>query len=149
MKRLYVLTFLLGIALIPLASQGTFAEETTPPAQSGPAFVDEDGNGICDNYENGGRGLARGRGVGRGRGIGRGRGTGGYFVDADGDGVCDNFTNGTWRGVGRGRGTGGYFVDADGDGVCDNYGTRRGMRGNYGRNRAKFGTPSENAPPNN
>ena len=143
MKRLYVLTFLLGLALTTLVSQGTFAEETTPPVQNGPAFVDEDGNGICDNYENGGRGLARGRGAGIQR----------NFVDADGDGKCDNFTNGRWLGAGRGKGIRGgaraNFVDADGDGVCDNYGTGKGMRRNGGRNRGRVGTPSENAQPSN
>lgn len=73
---------------------------------TGPGFVDEDGDGVCDH-------------AGTGQGMGRGQGTGQGFVDADGDGVCDHA--GTGQGMGRGRGTG--FVDADGDGVCDHAAT--------------------------
>ena len=60
-------------------------------------FVDEDGDGICDNY-----------GTGR-CGMGLGNGTG--FIDADGDGICDNrFAGNSLNGTGlrqggqRGRG---------------------------------------------
>lgn len=73
-------------------------------------FVDEDGDGICDNYAAGICGQG--------------------FVDEDGDGVCDNFEAGI---CGQG------FVDEDGNGICDNfeagvcgYGGRRGC-GGYGR----------------
>ena len=64
-------------------------------------FVDEDGDGVCDNCD--GEGLAPQDGTGnqygrnedravRGRGTGN-QGKGAYcdeFVDEDGDGVCDN-----------------------------------------------------------
>jgi hypothetical protein len=49
------------------------------------AFVDEDKNGVCDNFESG-------RKVGRGR----------NFVDANKDGICDN--RGSKFGKGRGQG---------------------------------------------
>ncbi len=67
-------------------------------------YVDADGDGICDNWENG----TGGQGYGAGNGDGYG------FVDADGDGVCDNWDE-AWCGCGQG------FVDENGDGVCDNW----------------------------
>lgn len=84
----------------------TAADEA--PADRGMAFVDEDGDGVCDQYP---------RGRGRGRGYGRGE-----IVDEDGDGVCDHYAEGRGGGPGMGRGRGRrQFVDKDGDGVCDHY----------------------------
>lgn len=59
----------------------------------GQGFVDEDGDGVCDN-------------AGLGRRLGRGYGP--NFVDEDGDGVCDNAGSGVCFGrqggaMGRGR----------------------------------------------
>ena len=80
-------------------------------------FVDEDGDGVCDNCAGGGRGPGftdtNNDGVCDHAPAG-GRGSG--FVDEDGDGVCDQAVNGA-RGQRRG------FVDEDGDGICDNCGT--------------------------
>jgi hypothetical protein len=87
-------------------------------------FIDENGDGICDLFQNGGQGMGRGAGN---------RGQSGLrnFVDADGDGVCDNFTGTGTRGAGRGSRV--NFIDADGDGVCDNagigVGSQMGKRG--------------------
>lgn len=75
----------------------------------GPGFVDEDGDGVCDNAGTGGQGQGQGPG----------------FVDEDGDGVCDHAGDG-------GQGPG--FTDEDGDGVCDYAGTD-GMRGGQGAGR--------------
>lgn len=47
-------------------------------------YVDNDRDGICDNY-------GSGRCAGRGNG---GNGCGRYFVDEDGDGICDNYADG-------------------------------------------------------
>mgnify|MGYP006292184953 CR=1 FL=1 len=86
-------------------------------------FVDNNNDGVCDNYTgnrpgqglgpgNGnGPGRANGKGLGRGRGDGQGRGDGGNFVDNDKNGICDNLENGTGRqrlrdGSGRGTGQG-------------------------------------------
>jgi hypothetical protein len=71
-------------------------------------FIDEDGDGICDNGING-----------RTRAMDRSRV---QFIDEDGDGICDN----------------GRFVDEDGDGICDscpNEGVpaRNGSGRQYGR----------------
>ncbi|HJF65413.1 MAG TPA: hypothetical protein K8U77_04755 [Slackia equolifaciens] len=73
-------------------------------------FVDADGDGVCDNYGNGCYGHGS-------HGWCQGGACGGY-VDADGDGVCDN--------CGANAGSCPGFVDADGDGVCDNYGNGAG-----------------------
>lgn len=77
-----------------------------------PGFVDADGDGVCDNYGNSCYGH-RGHGWCQG-----GAGACGGYVDADGDGVCDN--------CGAASGSCPGFVDEDGDGVCDNYGTGNG-----------------------
>ncbi len=47
----------------------------------GLSFVDNDNDGVCDNFSSG-RGMGRGFGKGMGRGI--------NFVDNDGDGICGN-----------------------------------------------------------
>lgn len=85
-----------------------------------PGFVDNNGDGICDNYNGNrpGKGLGPGNGNGQGRGQGKGlgrRGNGqgqggnGNFVDTDNNGTCDNLENGTGRQKlrdGSGGGTG-------------------------------------------
>ncbi len=88
-------------------------------------FVDEDGDGVCDNLGLM-QGMAQRRGfahraaLGNGTGPmglhqGQGQGYGaGNFVDADGDGVCDN------------------FVDEDGDGIND-LAPRDGTGHQYGK----------------
>lgn len=73
----------------------------------GCAYVDANGDGICDSCGTYHWGYMAGAGCG------------GHFVDANGDGVCDTC------GVAH-TNYGGYFVDADGDGICDNYGTGLG-----------------------
>ena len=56
----------------------------------GVGFVDEDGDGVCDNWD----GVCAG-----GCGVG--------FVDEDGDGVCDNWHEGCLGGHGQAMGQGG------------------------------------------
>jgi len=122
MKRLTTITMVLALAAFTLLSLSAFA-------YTGPSFIDEDGDGICDNYQNGGRGL--------------GQGNRANFVDADGDGVCDNYQSGQRKGAGSGKGnarhSGGNFVDADGDGVCDNYlaGQKKGAHKGRGRGNSR------------
>ncbi len=61
----------------------------------GAAFVDADGDGICDNYvDDNGDGINDNRPMNRGAHMGQGSG----FVDANGDGICDH------KGSGRGNG---------------------------------------------
>lgn len=66
----------------------------TQSAASGCVWVDEDGDGICDNY---GSEFCNHH----------------HWVDEDGDGICDNYGSGNCPHTG--------WVDGDGDGVCDNY----------------------------
>jgi hypothetical protein len=81
-------------------------KETTQTVR--PGFVDNNGDGICDNYygTRPGKGLGPGNGNGRGRHQGKGlrrcgrkpgRGGQGYFIDANKNGICDNLENGTGR----------------------------------------------------
>ena len=49
------------------------------------AFVDENGDGICDNLPAGGQPMQQGQRGGMGSGIAQGA-----FVDENGDGICDN-----------------------------------------------------------
>ncbi len=150
-KRYLGIVALIGLGFASLAwaqdaDEAAPAAEQTIPASSvagpwGPAFVDENGDGICDRYQDG---TWQGR---RGRGYGPGMGP--AFVDEDGDGVCDYYQDGAWQGgrgrgngLGYGRGMGPAFVDEDGNGVCDYYedGSRPGRRGRgngWGRRRGR------------
>ncbi|PWD99511.1 hypothetical protein [Marinilabilia rubra] len=100
-------------------------QETTQNVRSG--FVDNNGDGVCDNYDGNrpGKGLGPGNGQGQGRrngkglghcgngnrqGRGQGRGGNGNFVDNNENGTCDNLENGTGRqrlqdGSGKGQGS--------------------------------------------
>lgn len=83
-----------------------------------PGFVDNNGDGVCDNYDGNrpGKGLGPGNGNGQGRvngnGLGRGNGRrygsgpgairngqggGAGYVDTNNNGTCDNLENGTAR----------------------------------------------------
>lgn len=101
MKR--KLSFLTGVALAGLMlGLPLFAQDAGPAPQPnaqtnfGANFIDENGNGICDRFENG---TPMGSRMHRQNAQGR------NFIDENGDGVCDN------RGQGRmGRGhRGGRF----------------------------------------
>lgn len=86
------LAMLLAVMMLAALSVAAYAEEPVVSGfgrGQGVGFVDEDGDGVCDNF-------------GFGRGFGRGRGQGAGFVDEDGDGVCDYY--GLGRGNGQGRG---------------------------------------------
>ena len=134
MKHVTTLTAVLFTLIVVFSVNAMAVEPGTGTNIDAPSFIDEDGDGVCDTFQAGGRGLGR-------RG-GRGDGQGGEnFVDADGDGVCDNQKlGGRGKGLRRGRGlrNGAAFVDADGDGVCDNIGTALSkQRRGRGRNRAQ------------
>jgi len=98
---------LLTVVSFAYAGNGKGAQDgsglNNTAAQRGPDYVDQNGDGICDNI--GSRIGRRGRGAGnqaRGRGFRRGLRDGKgpinragvakpNYVDADGDGICDNF----------------------------------------------------------
>ena len=89
------MTGILIVALVALSIGVAAAQYGQGSGADGAQYVDDDGDGICDNL-----------------------GTCPGSVDADGDGVCDNLGD-----CGRGCGCGDKaFVDSDGDGVCDNSG---------------------------
>ncbi len=67
------------------------------PGSAG-CYVDDNGDGICDNYTDG---------HGAGNGYGLGAGSGNAYTDDDGDGVCDNYAGGAGNGCGAGAGNGG------------------------------------------
>lgn len=63
----------------------------------GAAYVDNNNNGVCDDYENrqSGAAVKKGNGAGKCNGTGQrqgnGQGKGKNFVDANKNGVCDNY----------------------------------------------------------
>ena len=102
---------ILGLgALIVLASLASAAHAQAPatPNTAGPSFVDADGDGICDNFQNGAR-AGNGAGQGKGKGYGRGKGDGTRVGPQDG------------TGFGPGPGAGG--------GTCDGTGPKGKGRG--------------------
>lgn len=109
---------------IPNGLDPDFIRGTAAGRGSSTNFVDENGDGICDLYQGGGKGFGRQTGNKGQNGLHN-------FVDADGDGVCDNAGNTGNRGTGRGSRI--NFVDNDGDGICDNAGTSIGTHLNKGR----------------
>lgn len=72
--------------------------EDCPWRGAGCAYVDANGDGVCDNRTDGGRCYvdADGDGVCDDR-----TGGGRCYVDANGDGICDNWTDGGHHGGGR------------------------------------------------
>jgi len=109
MKKVLILGLGVFIVLVAVTASAQ-SRPTTPPAGQGttvgPNFVDNNGDGICDNFQ---AGTPKGPGQGRGRGYGRGMGNGTHVGPQDG------------TGFGRGAQAGG--------GTCDGTGPKgRGMR---------------------
>jgi len=100
--------FLTGLAIMALT---TFATAQNPQGGrgngncngtgKGVAFVDNNKDGVCDNFRTGKSAAQKGKG--------------------NGTGTC----NGTGRGQGQGKGKGKNFVDANNNGVCDTYEARQ------------------------
>jgi len=59
------------------------------------AYVDNNKNGICDNYENRTTNVSGNQGKCKGNGNGQGKGNCKNFVDANKNGICDNHENRT------------------------------------------------------
>ena len=117
MKRFSTLTLTLSLvfALGILFSSSVFAQTkgTGTPKGHGQFFVDQNGDGICDNL-----GTHQGQKAGnlkKGNGVGAQDGTG-FKGNGKGTGVC----NGTGSGVCNGTGTG----SGSGTGVCDGTGPK-------------------------
>jgi hypothetical protein len=94
--------FLTGMALLaftmivsaqdPSARRGNGNGRCNGPCK-GSSMIDNNKNGICDNFENrkGNSSGQRGNGNCNGTGQGQRQGKGRNFVDANGNGVCDYF----------------------------------------------------------
>jgi hypothetical protein len=98
MTGILALALVLGLALaLPMSAdarfRGTingFGPNYRLGTGSGPGFVDEDGDGVCDWRQD----IQTSDQVTRGQY--------GEFVDADGDGVCDNYADRPLDGTGFG-----------------------------------------------
>lgn len=148
MKKLWTGLLAMALTLSLCATTALAAEVQYPncPGRNcgangvGAYYVDQDGDGICDNFASGACG---GHGCGGGlRGGIRLRdascqghiaadGTWAHCVDTDSDGVCD--TCGTAISLGAG------FVDEDNDGICDNFNSGIRGGGSAGRQRGHHG----------
>jgi hypothetical protein len=90
-------TALLGLLVFALYIGSAYSDpggNGTVPSCPGPDFIDDDGDGLCDNYQTG---ACQGGDCGRERGAG--------YVDEDGDSICDyskGCASGCRRGYGRG-----------------------------------------------
>jgi hypothetical protein len=72
MKTIQVLV--VALAALGLAALGSAQTSPQAPAPARPAFVDNDGDGICDNCTGTGQRVGRGNGSGKRRGPGDGTG---------------------------------------------------------------------------
>lgn len=99
---------LIGFCVIALAGLGLAqsAGEQAPPKQQGTAYVDADGNGVCDYRDSGQpRGqMNRGQGQGQGQADGAKAGPGGNR--GKGGGQTCRKGNGGGKGNGSGNGNG-------------------------------------------
>jgi len=109
LARTLMTTFIIVLIASAISAQnnastkGTKAPSSTNAANRG-QFVDNNNNGICDNFE------ARGQ-----------SGKGANFVDKNGDGVCDNrgiVVKGNGRGNGCGQGYQHRHGQGKGQGNC-------------------------------
>jgi hypothetical protein len=109
-----------GMAVISSCGSGSSGGKTsTSTSRVYPMFVDANGNGINDYFEqathNSGTSAKLDGGV-----------KGHAFIDDNGDGICDRAQDGslTWHGPG--------FVDNNGNGICDYWESGTGMYGQNG-----------------
>lgn len=100
MKNVLKVLAVFALALIVV---GSFGDNTAMAAGQGVNYIDEDGDGICDNCL-----INCARQIGRKqmRGQGSGQGLRENFVDEDNDGVCDNLADRPMDGTGRKNGRG-------------------------------------------
>jgi hypothetical protein len=111
MKRALILG--LGALLVTATMAAAQGKPAAAPKANGQAtvganFVDANGDGICDNFQNGTRGA---NGQGQGKGYGRGKGNGTHVGPQDGTGF----------GAAAGAGSG--------TGICDGTGPKGKGRG--------------------
>lgn len=81
----------LGALAVIVLSTGTISAFAAGPG-TGRYYVDENGDGICDNWDTHSGCIQAGIQCGS------------YYVDADNDGICDHYASGQSRGRGHGHG---------------------------------------------
>ena len=100
--------FLTGLAIMAVTALANAQDPASGQGQGngngrcngtvkGPAFVDKNNNGVCDNFENRtanatdnkGNGNGKCDGTGKGRRFGKGKGR--NFVDTNKNGICDYY----------------------------------------------------------
>jgi len=119
MKLRILLSGLALMAATTLVSAQTNNNTNVPKDTpvKGQAFVDNNNDGVCDNYQAGkaGQGICNGKrqGACKGQAACKGQGQGLAQGNGQGKGVC--------TGQGKPQGKGRNFADADKDGVCDNF----------------------------
>jgi len=110
-----------GMALISSCGSGSSAGKTSTTSASRvyPMFVDANGNGINDYFEQATHDSGASAKL-------DGAVKGHAFIDANGDGICDHAQDGslTWHGPG--------FVDNNGNGICDYWESGTSMYGQNG-----------------
>lgn len=113
-----------GSAFLLSCGSGSSADKSSTTSTSTsrvyPMFVDANGNGINDYFEQATHDSGTSARMG-------GSAVGGHsFADMDGDGICDYAQNGgaTWHGPG--------FVDSNGNGICDYWESGTPMYGQNG-----------------
>lgn len=95
--------FVTGLVLMATTAFANAQNTDTIPGNTpgngrnrGVAFVDNNKNGVCDNFENRQtdktvrRGFGNGKANGKGFGRGMGKGAGRNFIDANKNGICDH-----------------------------------------------------------
>lgn len=99
----------LAITAFTAVANAQDTKKSEPQKANGSAYVDKNGNGTCDNFENGtsNRAKHKGQGIGQGRKGGKCDGAGRHMRN------------------GKGKGKGANYTDKDGNGVCDNLNTRQ------------------------
>lgn len=97
----------LAIVAVAAVANAQDTKKSEPQKANGPAYIDKNNNGTCDNFENG----TSNRTKHKGQGIGKGRK----------DGKCD----GTGRHMHNGKGKGANYTDKNGNGVCDHFDARQ------------------------
>ncbi len=118
MKTRILFIGLAFIAFLATANaQSTTEDTSTKKAQT--SFVDENNNGVCDNYE---ARATTGNGQGKAyrNGQGKGNGNGQCLCKGKGKRAGQGKGQGKGQGLRNGNGNGqGQFVDENNNGICD------------------------------
>lgn len=121
MKLRILLSGLALMAATALVSAQTGSNTNAPKDTpvKGQAFVDNNSDGVCDNYQAGKAGQGNRQGICNGKRQGACKGQAQGLAQGNGQGVTQ--AKGVCNGKGKGQAKDRNFVDANNDGVCDNF----------------------------